>query len=51
MGAGRRLLLGFDEMKRETEMRVIKEKNMFEFGEKIGILCGLLLCVIRCIKF
>ena len=51
MGVGRRLLLGFDEMKRETEMRGIKENNMLEFGEKIRILCGLLLCVIRCIKF
>ena len=46
MGAGRRLSLGSDEMKRETEM-----KNVFEFGKIFGILRGLLSCVIRCIKF
>ena len=31
MGAGRRPSLGFDERERETEMRGIREKNMFEF--------------------
>ena len=41
MGAGRRLLLGFDEMKRETKMRGIREKNVFEFGKNFEILCGL----------
>ena len=35
MGVGRRSLLGFDERERETEMRGIREKNVFEFGQKI----------------
>ena len=34
MGAGRRLLLGFDEMKRETEMRGIREKNVSRSEER-----------------
>ena len=41
MGVGRRLSLGFDEMKRETEMRGIREKNVSEFGKKFRILYGL----------
>ena len=41
MGVGRRPSLGFDERDKETEMRGIREKNMFEFRKKFGILCGL----------
>ena len=48
MGARRRLSLGFDEMKRETEMKGretemkgIREKKVFEFEKKLKILCGL----------
>ena len=41
MGAWRRLSLGFDERERETEMRGIREKNVFEFGKNFEILCGL----------
>ena len=41
VGAGRRLSLGFDEMKREIEMKGIREKKVFEFGKKFRILCGL----------
>ena len=41
MGVRRRPSLGFDEKERETEKRRIREKNMFEFGKKFGILCGL----------
>ena len=41
MGARRRPSLGFDKKERETEKRGIKEKNIFEFGKKFGILCGL----------
>ncbi|KAF3961001.1 hypothetical protein CMV_014334 [Castanea mollissima] len=43
----RRPSLGFDERERETEMKGIREKNVFEFGNKFGILCGLYSCVIR----
>ena len=41
MGARRRPSLGFDERERETKMRGIREKNMFEFGKLFGILRGL----------